>query len=148
MACKPSCVSIHARFLQDLEPIYIPPGAANTKNSFWDDPGGIILSAVMRHCDIGQNQIVSNCNPRITTAGGCKEMGAQLLKEVTAAGRDMIVLVYHGEGYEILEPGGQYPSRPLPAKNFQIAMKVTSSRPVSSGIYWPCMTKASWGRHT
>ena len=112
--------------MQDLHPIFIPPGAVHSQNKYWDDPDSTILDNVLRHVNIGKNQIVSNHNTRINESWGCKNMAAELQDRVAKSGGSMVVLVYHGEGYEIREPGGQYPSHPLQAKSFNSAMEVKS----------------------
>lgn len=106
----------------DITPTFIPPGALNIQNSYWEDADGIVIEAILRHCDIGHNQIVSNCNSMVNITGGCKDMGAAALDQAVRSGKRMMVLIYHGQGYVIMEPG--HPTRSCPPCDFKRALEV------------------------
>ncbi|KAK9809489.1 hypothetical protein WJX73_003858 [Symbiochloris irregularis] len=112
--------------------IPIPELDLRRDNCYWHDYEGIAVKHLAKHCAIGCNQVVLVGNPYVFADGGAVKMVQQVQGAMQAQGLEIVGLVFHGSGYELVGPDGVWRKNPrVPFRQaMQEARKLAGARTV------------------
>ncbi|KAK9809468.1 hypothetical protein WJX73_000774 [Symbiochloris irregularis] len=96
---------------QQIE-INSPDAGPRRVDCYWKDSEGVAEGLLAKHCAIGSNQVVLVGNPYFFAFGGAIQAVGEIQKAMHGRALETVGLVFHGEGFKVLSPGGNWLHRP------------------------------------